>query len=109
MNKKCFGCSLWNNGGNGWGIYIGRSNARQYFLSQCPNISIQFEGEWFDVALDRGKGSSTFWNECPEFRHTKIRNWVHRNAVTPLTKKSIRFELCEVEPFKSFVLRKITA
>ena len=104
MNRATFKCSLWNNSQNGWGITIGRINARKHFHPSRSKINVEFEGRQLVVALDRNKGSRTFWGDCPEFRHPAIRQWVKKHNATVENMNRYQFKMEIIEPYMKFRL-----
>ncbi len=71
-----FKCSIWNNGSNSGGIWVGKKNAKEYFSQKFLNIKVNLFGQEYDFCLDR-TGRRTFWGSCPEFRGKIIRNLVN--------------------------------
>ncbi|MDB5352684.1 MAG: hypothetical protein JWN86_3931 [Planctomycetota bacterium] len=63
----------WRNGKYGFGIRVGRENARRHFREDWRAIRVEIDGQDHEFPL-RG----TFWTTCPEFRGVAIGRWLRR-------------------------------
>jgi hypothetical protein len=66
----------WNNGGNTYGISVGKPNRDEFFKSHWKEIKVEIDSQFYSFVLTDG-----FWNNCPEFRSPIIRDWLDRHHV----------------------------
>lgn len=76
--------SAWKNGGNTYGISVGKPNREAYFEQHWQSI---------EVVIDDGshtfKLTPSFWNDCPHFGDSGasiIRDWLQTNYSLPWPK-----------------------
>ena len=91
-----FPITLWNNGGDGWGITVGKVNVRKHFPRNSPVIHVHFNKSALEIHLDRGKDSETFWGTCPEFRHPEFKHWTARNGITKENKRRVEGTMTKI-------------
>jgi hypothetical protein len=65
--------SVWNNGGNVYGIDIGDPNRDRYFDRSWVEIEVEMDDE-----VNRFELSESFWEDCSEIRSPVIREWLRR-------------------------------
>lgn len=72
--------SGWSNGAGTCGLRIGLQNRDQFFDSSWTSIEILIDKELVEVPVSAG-----FWNQCPEVRHPRLREWLreHRTLEWP--------------------------
>jgi hypothetical protein len=64
----------WSNGGGAYGISVGKSNRDAFFNPSWRRIEVEMDGTLHTFELTPG-----FWNNCPEFRGSVIKEWLRRN------------------------------
>jgi len=66
-------CSVWNNGGSGWGLRIlgGPSVRDTHFDRKERVVMVDLDGEEFPFNIDKG----SFWRKCPELIGWPLKNW----------------------------------
>ena len=71
----------WNNGGDGYGINVGRVNRDRYFSRSWSSIRIEIDGQLHDFRL-----TDSLWRTCTEVRGARIGAWLHENGIAPWPK-----------------------
>jgi hypothetical protein len=69
--------AAWNNGGEQYGVRVGKDNRSQYFNPSWPQIEVEIDGRTHSFDLTPG-----FWKDCPEFRDSgtaAIRDWLRKH------------------------------
>jgi len=69
--------TAWNNGGDQYGIRVGKVNRGKYFSPSWNAIEVDVEGKLHQFALTSG-----FWRNCPEFRDSGqpiIKEWLTKH------------------------------
>lgn len=77
--------TAWNNGGDQYGIRVGKKNRDEYFHRDWQAVEVDVDGETFQFALTSG-----FWRNCPEFRDRGqpiIRNWLEKHKTLDWPKR----------------------
>jgi hypothetical protein len=70
--------SAWYNGKSTYGIYVGKWNRDKYFHSDIKEIEVMIDRHFYSFKL-----TSSFWNNCPEFRDRNepvIREWLKHHC-----------------------------
>ncbi|MDR2553386.1 MAG: hypothetical protein LBD31_09520 [Treponema sp.] len=81
--------TAWSNGGGGYGIRAGKHNRDAFFNPSWKRIEVEIDGVLHTFKLTPG-----FWNDCPEFRGSVIKEWLQRNhAVSWVKGKPPKFNL----------------
>jgi len=71
--------TAWNNGGNQYGIRVGKVNRDRYFNRGWNLIEVDIEGKLYQFVLTSG-----FWRNCPEFRDSGqpiIQEWLTKHKI----------------------------
>lgn len=92
-------CSVWNNGGNGWGLKIlgGPEVGRKHFRRDVSPILVEVDGTTQEMNVDK----KSFWTKsCGELIQNSLRNWKERHQL----KSGDRASLHVIEPFRRFRL-----
>ena len=89
-------CSVWNNGGAGWGLRIlgGPRTRDLYFDKSRDSVSVELDGTTFSF----NTAKKSFWQKCPELIGNPIAEWVHTHQLSAGT----HVWLNVVEPFQEF-------
>lgn len=91
----------WNNGGDGYGICVGRSNRDRYFSRSWRSIEVEIDGQLNTFPL-----TGSFWRNCPEFRGRAIKEWFQKKRLAPwLHGNPPKFELAPVRENRFRLLR----
>ena len=66
--------TAWSHDGEWYGLRISKKDRDEYFPKNIPvvNLELPLNNEYIKIQV---KVSSSFWNNCPELRGAKIRNW----------------------------------
>jgi hypothetical protein len=75
--------TAWKNGPFGsvgliFGIRVGARNAEQFFEKQWTNVVVKFGQSSVEVKLSR-----SFWQNCPELRHSAFEEWMRTLRLIP--------------------------
>lgn len=81
-------CTVWNNGGNGWGIRIGKE--RNQLDREKKQLKIKLAENMVTLPL-----TETFWSTCPEIRSKAIRDYFFENGINKKNKSSFWIYLQE--------------
>lgn len=76
--------SGWNDGGNTYGLRVGKRNRDEFFNPGWTEIEVEMDGRGWRFRLTPG-----FWKHCPEFRdcgQPLIREWLARHRLSPWPK-----------------------
>jgi len=74
-------CSVWNNGGEGWGLKVlgGPTVRRTYFRPEQSPILLELDGSSFPVNIDK----RSFWTRgCGELISSDLRGWIVKHQMT---------------------------
>ncbi|MFW9856924.1 MAG: hypothetical protein ACFFFG_17880 [Candidatus Thorarchaeota archaeon] len=75
MDKsKDLRCTAWNNGGNGWGIRMGKE--RHKISRDTTSITVKLAEKTIELPI-----KDSFWTTCPEIRSTKIREFFFQHGI----------------------------
>ncbi len=92
-------CSVWNNGGNGWGVKVlgGQQVRRKLFRHNLSPILVEVDASMQEMNVDK----KSFWTKrCGELIHKSLRDWKDRHQL----KSGDRVLLRVMEPFRRFRL-----
>lgn len=64
--------------GGGYGLRVGKPNARRYFHRHWSDIDVTIAGHTHTFPL-----SKTFWTTCPEFRSSAVETWLRSLKLVP--------------------------
>ncbi len=67
-------CTVWNNGGSGWGIRIGKE--RNQLDKETKSLTIRLAKNIVTLPL-----TETFWTTCPEIRSSRIRDYFFEQGI----------------------------
>jgi hypothetical protein len=90
-------CSVWNNGGNGWGLRVlgGPQVRRLHFRRKQSPIHVELGGTLFPFNINK----KSFWTpNCGELIKVPLRNWIVRNGL----RSGDRVWLEILEPHQTF-------
>lgn len=79
-NQDGFECSVWNNGGNGWGFHVlgGLEVRQRFFRRNLSPVRIELDGVLADFNVDK----PSFWKKCPHLINGPAVNaWIRRNGL----------------------------
>jgi hypothetical protein len=99
-------CSVWNNGGTGWGLHIlgGLPVCAIHFRCDKNPILVEINSALFPIRIDK----PSFWKEgrrCGHIISVHLRKWFMENRLT--TRDRVWLEV--VEPFHKFKVVKTPA
>lgn len=71
--------SAWSNGGNTYGIRVGKHQRDAHFDATQPLVTVEVGGYVHEFRLSR-----SFWKDCPEIRDTGdpvLRRWLEHQGL----------------------------
>ena|SRR5260370_29739634 len=90
-------CSVWNNGGSGWGLKVlgGSAIRNKYFRRDRSPVYVELDGTSFPINIDK-KG---FWTgSCRELIGVALRDWITKHQL----RTGDRVWLGVVKPYHTF-------
>ena len=90
-------CSVWNNGGAGWGLRVlgGPKVRRRHFDPAQNSVSVELDGTCFRFNINK----KSFWSQgCGELIGVPLRNWISQNNL----KSGDRVWLEAVKQYRTF-------
>jgi hypothetical protein len=82
-------CSVWNNGGPGWGLRVlgGPKARRLHFDLAQEYVSVDLGGTCFRFNINK----KSFWKRgCGELIGVPLRNWISQNDLNLVTEYGLR-------------------
>jgi hypothetical protein len=73
-------CSVWNNGGRGWGLKVlgGTDVRRHHFRRGHSPVLIELDGTQYPFNI----GKKSFWTpRCGELIGVPLRNWIEKHGL----------------------------